>query len=861
MKNCPLCHSDQRLPYPYKTYATCAQCRHTYQPEPPSKTYQNPDRHGFNGAEGAVMGDHEKSVNMGLAHWLAKTLRPRSMLDVGCAYPYLAYCFGQMGINIAALDGVYKTENTINNDLNVPVWGVDWEDMEDGGYDTWKGVELITMIHVLEHFKDPLACLKRAYDNLADDGTLYIRSPNKNVSGIERDHTDGHVLIHPNIFGDESLLFAANKIGFHLHWVEHMSGYGQSSWIFKKRPPKVSLFMIVKNEENNIVDCLNSVRSFVDEIIVLDTGSTDKTIEVAIGAGAQVYVSKNYDQNTTYEQFDFSKARNEAMGHATGDWLLWMDADDRLEAKDLKLEPSFDAYYVKIKYGNTEYNQVRLFRNNWGVLFYDAVHEWPDVSSCRLGTLSDPIVHHKTDDKPGRIERNLAILYREHKKNPSSKRIIFYLANALRENGQYDQAIAVYNKYVSSGSSFKDEVAIAKYYIALCYYCKRAYPEAIKAGHEAIAFDDRWGEPYALIGESYHLLGQHQRAINYLNIVLDMPIPATTMFIDQTRYRESPRLWLSYCYEKLGQLDKAKEFASGNPSRLKELAQRTYIIELNRPGALGDVLATTPVVRELRKKYPNAHIRYVTHKSSVQVLRHNPDINEVVEEGGYADRKISFSYPMHEGYPDKPMNRHLCQYFAENASITLPSDWAPVLHLLPEDTIRLEHKKPVVTFAVKTGWSRYKEWPLERWADLIKMFPQYQWIQLGADGEPRIEGAQYMCGKLSLRESFSVMQQSVLFVGLDSIFNHATAALQVPAVILFGSTSPTGSGYRDNLNLWSEYACSPCYIENPEVTVHPKPPCPYSHKCMVDYMTVETVAEAIRTKLNIGQRKLLAVVG
>ena len=850
MRKCPLCGDKRRVEYPYKTYKTCANCQHTYQPRPPKKKFQNPDEE-FNGGEGAVMGDHEKGVNSWLANTLFARYRPSSMLDIGCAYPYFAHCFKKMGVQSKALDGVYKDAGFVH-DLDVPTQGVNWEDMKDGGYDAWKGTDLITMVHVLEHFRDPIKCLKRVYDNLADDGVLYIRSPNKDVAGIDRDHTDGHTLIHPSIFGNQSIAYAANKVGLHLHWVEHMENYGQSSWVFKKHPPKISLFMIVKNEEHHIADCIASVQEFCDEMVILDTGSTDRTIEIAEAAGATVYKSKVYTSETESKNFNFAKARNEAMRYATGDWLFWMDADDRLECKRMILSPQFDAYYTNIVYGGTAYDQVRLFRSGWDVHFKGAVHEFPVIDSCRLGTLPECNVHHTAGNKPGRVERNLSILRVEYEEDPKNKRTIFYLANASREAQKHDEAIALYKEYIASGGNFHDETAIAHYYLALTYYCQFKLDLALKAAHEAMAYDDKWGEPYSLAGECYFYKGQYLKAISYLTIALEMPFPTTIMFVEKNRYRETPKLWLSYCYEKLGKIDKAKEWAVGNAQRAKELAQRKYVIEVRRPGALGDVLCTTPAVRELRKKYPDAHIRYVTHGASKQILQCNPDIDEIVEDstGKYADQQIEFAYPMNEGYPYSPMTRHLTQYFAENAGVTLSDDKSSIF-LLPDDVVKMEHKKPVITFAVKTGWSKYKDWPLERWAQLIKLFPQYQFIQLGAAGETLIDGAQHMCGKLTLRESFSVLQQSDLFIGLDSVFNHATRALDVPAVILFGSTSPIGSGYDINTNLWSEYECSPCYRENNAISAHPMTPCPHDHKCMAEYMTVKRVAEAVEQKLNV----------
>lgn len=855
MRQCPLCGSKKRVEYPYKTYKTCAQCQHTYQPRPPQKTYQNPDEE-CNGGLNAVMGNHEKAINQWIAQWLFSRARPTRALDIGCAYPYMSGCLSQMGVEAHAVDGVYKDTSFVSDEHTklVKVSGIDWEDPNDGDLGKF---DLITLIHIVEHFKYPIPCLKRVYDSLTDDGMLYLRAPNKDISGIERDHTEGHTLIHPNIFGSQSLIYAAQKVGFHLHWVEHMHGHGQSSWIFKKRPPTLSLFMIVKNEEENLADCLDTIKDSVEEIIILDTGSTDKTIDIARSMGAKVFNSKQFTSETKIEDFSFSRARNEAMRHATGDWLVWMDADDRLINDEMIFSPEFDAYYATIKYGNTSYHQCRFFRNYWGVHFSGAVHEFAVIDNCRLGTMQRCVFEHLPGEKPGRIDRNLSILNKEYQNDPTNKRTLFYLANANREAGEHEQAVIYYKGYIESGGNFHDEVALAHYYLALSHYCQSKYDLALKAAHEAMAFDDKWGEPYALAGECYYFKGQYRKAISYLTIAYEMPFPKTTMFVEKNRYREAPRLWISHCYEKLGDLEKAREWAKGDLKREKELSQRTYVIEVRRPGALGDVLCTTPAVRELRKKHPKAHIRYVTNEHSFPILKCNSDIDEVVQDdpNRYADLRIEFAYPLNEGYPYLPLKRHLVQYFAECAGVEL-SDNRPVINLLPDDLVKLEHKKPIITFAVKTGWSEYKEWPLERWEKLIGLFPEYQFIQLGAPNEPQIKGAQYMCGKLSIRESFSVLQQSELFIGLDSLFNHASKALGTPAVVMFGSTSPIGSGYDVNINLWSEYECSPCYRENNNISAHPMPPCPYSHKCMIDYMTVERVADAVKQKL----QRLLPVV-
>ena len=90
---------------------------------------------------------------------------------------------------------------------------------------------------------------------------------------------------------------------------------------------ELSLCMIVKNEEKAIGNCLSSVREIADEIIIVDTGSTDRTKEIASEFGAKIFDFKWGD--------DFSKARNESLKHATKEWILVLDADEEISKEDL----------------------------------------------------------------------------------------------------------------------------------------------------------------------------------------------------------------------------------------------------------------------------------------------------------------------------------------------------------------------------------------------------------------------------------------------------------------------------------------------------------------------------------------------
>src|SRR5271157_4332283 len=139
--------------------------------------------------------------------------------------------------------------------------------------------------------------------------------------------------------------------------------------------------MIVKNEAQNLAPCINSVKEVVDEIIVVDTGSADHTKEVAKHLGAKVFDFPWRD--------DFSAARNESIRHATGDYILWLDADDRMDPSEVDklrvlkrmLDPRKNKAYCLVLNsqspidGETLFHHMRIFPNIPGAAFEGRVHE------------------------------------------------------------------------------------------------------------------------------------------------------------------------------------------------------------------------------------------------------------------------------------------------------------------------------------------------------------------------------------------------------------------------------------------------------------------------------------------------------
>jgi ADP-heptose:LPS heptosyltransferase len=137
------------------------------------------------------------------------------------------------------------------------------------------------------------------------------------------------------------------------------------------------------------------------------------------------------------------------------------------------------------------------------------------------------------------------------------------------------------------------------------------------------------------------------------------------------------------------------------------------------------------------------------------------------------------------------------------------------------------------TLQVKTGWSAYKNWPVERWAEVVRACPEIPVYQIGRADEPLVDGALQDFMGASLSSTIALVANATLHLGLDSFANHLTHYLwedgnsvqRVPAVILWGSTQVSALGYDHNTNISLGLACQPCFREDPAISRMPRGPC------------------------------------
>jgi hypothetical protein len=217
--------------------------------------------------------------------------------------------------------------------------------------------------------------------------------------------------------------------------------------------PRLSATLIARNEERVIGDCLRSLAGIADEIVVVDTGSADRTPRIAAEFGARVFHFPWCD--------DFSAARNHAIDHATGDWILYIDADERVRPIDpaaraaMFADPAAVALRVRFhpRTGHTAYPEHRLFRRHPRIRFTGVVHETmlPDVQrvmdadGMHIGACGLTIDHIGYDGPQlHKSDRYLTLLAAQLKAAPARIYLWWHLGAVHHELGHHDEAEAAW---------------------------------------------------------------------------------------------------------------------------------------------------------------------------------------------------------------------------------------------------------------------------------------------------------------------------------------------------------------------------------------------------------------------------------
>ena len=350
----------------------------------------------------------------------------------------------------------------------------------------------------------------------------------------------------------------------------------------------VSLCIIVKNE-SLLEDCLKSIRDYVEEIVIVDTGSTDETT-IQIG---QKYADiwRSYTECNNLETGlieDFSKARNYSFSLATKPWLFWCDADDIIVGGEnlISITQEFEqtkdvrnldgiAYLFPYEYSYNAEGQCtckhfreRLFYGKDNFKFVNPVHEVAIPTPGKRITLLQRqdlvFMHRRQGGKEG--GRNLRILRKYFEQyGDQDPRQIYYLGLECSANGLHDEAIQLLDKYIGV-SGWDEERMMACLKLVDLYHAKGDYENGLKWALKAISIEEQWFEGYFAASKMYYFLALNggantrrnwERCINFATTALSTPPTQTVLFINPLDREVEIYRYLNIAYNSVGDVESA----------------------------------------------------------------------------------------------------------------------------------------------------------------------------------------------------------------------------------------------------------------------------------------------------------------
>lgn len=328
----------------------------------------------------------------------------------------------------------------------------------------------------------------------------------------------------------------------------------------------VSICMIVKNEEDVLGRCLESIEGMADEIIVVDTGSTDRTKEIASRFTERIYDFKWID--------DFAAARNFAFSLAAMEYCMWLDADDLFLEEDClafkkmkkSLSPSVDVVMMKYNTGFDEkgnvtfsYYRERLIKNHAGMLWKGAVHEVIEprgeiiYSECA-------VTHRKLH--PSDPDRNLRIfekLIADGKELDPRQQ--YYYARELYYHKRYSDAAAVFEAFLDEGNGWLENKIDACLHCSYCRFEMGEWEQAVRILFRSFVYDSPRAEICCEIGKLFMEKQQFVQAAYWYECARGCERDDSRGgFTSADCYTYIPCIQLCVCYDRLGSREKACEY-------------------------------------------------------------------------------------------------------------------------------------------------------------------------------------------------------------------------------------------------------------------------------------------------------------
>lgn len=362
--------------------------------------------------------------------------------------------------------------------------------------------------------------------------------------------------------------------------------------------PTISLAMIVCNEENYLAECLTGIRQTVDEIVIVDTGSTDQTREIA-----KQFTEKVYSFSW---QNDFSAARNYAIEQSTGEWILSLDADEKLQGDSNELRsvisrrPECAAFFLPLHSQRTttagdfdRYAVLRLFRNLPAYRFAGKIHEQVMLEKpATVGTAPGPVIVHRMvlpRERNRKRNRNLGLLKKALRAEPENCFLQYYLGVEWLGLGQFSKALPYFLRVCSTLS---DEHLLfrapAVRHTITCLMATGRGHDVDCLCQEEIRRYPAYTDLFFDYGLLFIITGRYRDALQYFEKAVESGLPPA--IFSHTNGTESflALYHAGECHEKLGEAQAAQacyqQALSANPAFVYPLC-RLFFLSLTAEGA------------------------------------------------------------------------------------------------------------------------------------------------------------------------------------------------------------------------------------------------------------------------------------
>lgn len=370
--------------------------------------------------------------------------------------------------------------------------------------------------------------------------------------------------------------------------------------------PKIRLSqcMIVKNEEKNLRRALSWGKDIMWEQIVVDTGSTDRTVEIARQMGAKVFHFQWID--------DFSAAKNYAIAQAQGDWILFLDADEYFTPKDTqKILPllhrldssacdAVAASWIQVNSsedvvqgqaagkmdwlstvrgdGTSAFSlagiQIRIFRNRPGLCYQGRIHEKlyleHSLPSCMDATKELAILHtgYSPEElkEKNKVERNIALVKKELETSPHNYQLLTYLGDSFYQQKNYEESAFWYEQAVLYLPKVSDETSIQESmifkHLLLIYFGRQDEKKALDTYHRSISRFPKDADYDYLMGHHQAEMSNYPEGAEYLQralLLLDQYNSPVSLLLSRNLL-QAWDLLIMCCYEN-GQLQQCTDSA------------------------------------------------------------------------------------------------------------------------------------------------------------------------------------------------------------------------------------------------------------------------------------------------------------